>query len=214
VRRGEETQEGQESQDRIRMFVALDLPDRVRDRLEKWQGAALGDPALRAMRPEALHITLCFLGSLPEPAVEQLTGALRAIPARPVSLRFEPEAAPLPKGRPRLYALGARSPDAVAVQDDLARRLADAGLYEPEERSFWPHVTVARVRTERLPPGKGERRGRARPRRVTEPPRALPKALREPFGAVRLALYRSNLKPQGAEYERLDGVDLPSPGNH
>ena len=63
----------------------------------------------------------------------------------------------------------------------------------------------------RQPPGRGERRGRGRPKRVAEPPAPLPEALTEPFGAVRMALYRSNLKPQGAEYVSLAAVDLPSP---
>lgn len=196
---------------RARLFVALELPDAVRDGLTAWQRRALGDAALRSMRPEALHVTLCFLGALPEAEIGRMGALLRAVRPRPVSMRFEAEAAPLPKGRPRLYALGARSPDAVALQGALSRLLAAEDVYEPEERAFWPHVTVARVRSERLPPGRGQRRGKGRPRRVAEPPRPLPKALREPFGAVRVALYRSNLKPQGAEYECLDGVDLPTP---
>ena len=117
----------------------------------------------------------------------------------------------MPKGRPRLYAVGGRSEPAAALQRELSDALAAEGFYKPEKRSFWPHVTVARVRSERLPPAPGERRGKGRPRRVQQPPSPLPKALTEPFGAVRLALYRSNLKPQGAEYVRIHGVDLPSP---
>ena len=117
---------------------------------------------------------------------------------RPVELRFEAEATPRPKGRPRLYALGAVSQQAVELQAALSRALEAERFYEPEERRFWPHVTVARVRSERLPPGRGERRGKGRPRRVERPPGPLPAALAKPFGAVRMALYRSELKPQGA----------------
>jgi hypothetical protein len=72
-------------------------------------------------------------------------------------------------------------------------------------------VTVARVRTERAEPERGKRRGKARPKRVRKPPAPLPKAVEQPFDAVRLALYRSQLKPQGAEYVALSGIDLPSP---
>lgn len=196
---------------KVRLFVAVDLPDAVRDALAAWQRRALGDPALRAMRPEALHVTLCFLGWRPEAQIRRIGELVRSAGPRAVSMSFEADPAPLPKGRPRLFAIGARSPDAVDLQGELAGLLAADGLYEPEPRAFWPHMTVARVRSERLPPGRGQRRGRGRPRRVAEPPRQLPRALREPFGAVRLAVYRSNLKPQGAEYERLVGVDLPTP---
>lgn len=196
---------------RARLFVALDLPDEIRDGLAGWQKRALADPALRPMRPEALHVTLVFLGYHAEKAIPRIVEIIDSVGARPVELRFDPEPSPIPKGRPRLYAVGGRSDSAEALQRELSDALQAARLYEPEKRSFWPHVTVARVRSERLPPGRGERRGRGRPRRVAEPPAKLPRALTQPFGAIRLALYRSNLKPQGAEYVRIHGVDLPSP---
>jgi len=196
---------------RARLFVALDLPDRVRVALVAWQRDSLGDPALRPTRPEALHITLCFLAYQPEKAIPRIEEVVRSLSPRPVELRFQGGISPLPKGRPGLYAVGARGESAIELQRELSEALAAELLYEPEKRSFWPHVTVARVRSERSPPGPGKRRGKARSRRVQKPPGPLPAELREPFGAVRVALYRSNLKPQGAEYERLGGVDLPSP---
>ena len=55
---------------RARLFVALDLPDDGARRARRLAGArALADPALRPMRPEALHVTLCFLGYHPEQAI-------------------------------------------------------------------------------------------------------------------------------------------------
>ncbi len=196
---------------RARLFVALDLPEEVREGLARWQGRALSDPALRPMRAEALHVTLVFLAYHPEKAIPRIAEIVDGVGPRPVELRFEPQPSPIPKGRPRLYAVGGRSESAGALQRELSDALEQARLYEPEKRSFWPHVTVARVRSERLPPAPGQRRGKGRPRRVEKPPSPLPKALTEPFGAIRLALYRSNLKPQGAEYVRIHGVDLPSP---
>ena len=196
---------------RARLFVALDLPEGIRDELAAWQSRALDDPALRPMRLEALHVTLCFLSYHPEKAIPRIAEVIASVAARPVELRFEREPAPRPQGRPRLYAIGAPSDAAVALQEELSEALEAERFYKPEKRAFWPHLTVARVRSERQPPGRGERRGRGRPKRVAKPPAPLPKALTEPFGAVRMALYRSNLKPQGAEYVRLGGVDLPSP---
>jgi 2'-5' RNA ligase len=133
---------------------------------------------------------------------------VQAVEPRLVDLRFEAEPAPRPKGRPRLYALGAESPAAVELQAEVSDALEARRFYVPEKRAFWPHVTVARVRSERLPPKPGQRRGKGRPRRVRKAPGELPKALQEPFGAVRVTLYRSNLRPQGAEYVPLGGIDL------
>jgi RNA 2',3'-cyclic 3'-phosphodiesterase len=180
----------------------------VRTGLAEWQ-TALTDPALRPVRPDALHLTLCFLGPVAEDRVAGAGEAVRSIPARAVEVALDPEPSPLPKGRPALYAIGVRSPAAVSLQAELAEALRALRLYGPEKRAFWPHLTVARVRSERRPPGRGERRGKSRPRRVSEPPGRLPDPLTEPFGTVRMALYRSRTKPQGAEYVRLDGVDLP-----
>jgi 2'-5' RNA ligase len=163
------------------------------------------------MRPEALHVTLCFLGYRPEKAIERIVELIDGVEPRPVGLRFEPEPVPLPGGRPRLFAIGAAGEASVALQSELSDALERERLYEPEKRPFWPHVTVARVRSERQPPAKGQRRGKGRPKRVERRPRALTEPLTKPFFAVRCALYRSNLKPQGAEYVRLGGVDLPSP---
>jgi RNA 2',3'-cyclic 3'-phosphodiesterase len=195
---------------RARLFVALDLPDGVLDELARWQETALSDPALRPMRRETLHVTLCFLSYHSEKAIPRILELVRSVQPRPVELRFEPEPSAMPKGRPRLYAVGGRSESVSAIHAELSDALASEGFYEPEKRGFWPHVTVARVRSERLEPERGKRRGKGRPKRVTKPPTRLPEALEQPFGFVRVALYRSNLKPQGAEYVRLGGVDLPS----
>jgi RNA 2',3'-cyclic 3'-phosphodiesterase len=196
---------------RARLFVALDLPDPVREGLADWQRRSLRDPALRPAKPEALHVTLCFLSYHPEKAIDRILELVTGVEPRPVQLRLEPEPVPIPGGRPRLFAIGAVSPATEGLQQELSDALEAERFYAPEKRPFWPHLTVARVRSERLPPTKGQRRGKGRPKRVEKRPQALPEALTEPVGAVRVALYRSNLKPQGAEYVRLGGVDLPSP---
>jgi 2'-5' RNA ligase len=105
-----------------------------------------------------------------------------------------------PERCPLLFALPAVSADAVRLQAELQERLVGEGLYEPEKRPFWPHITVARVRP--------EKRGSRRPRAVSRPPGALPKELLQPMRCVRAALYRSQLKPQGALYTPLAQVEL------
>jgi 2'-5' RNA ligase len=156
-------------------------------------------------------VTLCFLSYHPEKAIDRILELVEGVDPRPVEVRLEPEPVPIPGGRPRLFAIGAVSPATEALQQELSDALEAERFYEPEKRPFWPHLTVARVRSERQPPAKGQRRGKGRPKRVERRPGALPEGLTEPFFAVRCALYRSNLKPQGAEYVRLGGVDLPSP---
>ncbi len=125
-------------------------------------------------------------------------------------MRFDREPAGIPASRPRLYAASAPSPRADELAAEVCGELDAARLYKPEKRPFWSHVTVARVRPERASPGSGGRRRRGRPRRVATVPKPLPDGLERPFEAVRVTLYRSILRPQGAEYAPLASLDLPS----
>lgn len=189
---------------RARLFVALELPDDLREGLSAWSIESLADPALRPVAPEALHITLAFLGYRPEKEVEEIAGLVRESAASAPWLELrDPEQRP-PRGRARLYALPALSPGTEALQAGVEQRLAEAGFYKPEKRPFWPHVTVARVRP--------EARGSRRPAVVWEPPGPIPEELQEPRLCVRMALYRSVLQPTGARYVPLAQVELPGAG--
>jgi 2'-5' RNA ligase len=189
---------------RARLFVALDLPDELREGIATWGREALADPALRPVPPESLHITLAFLGSRDEGEIGEIGEIAAAVtenagPAPWVEL-LDPEQRP-PRGRARVYALPALSPGTEALQAGVEQALVAGGFYEPEKRPFWPHVTVARVRRE----GRGKRR----PAVVSEPPGRLPKGLSEARICRRMTLYRSELKPTGARYVPLAQVELP-----
>jgi RNA 2',3'-cyclic 3'-phosphodiesterase len=189
---------------RARLFVALDLPEAVRSGIAAWGREALGDPSLRRVVPESLHITLAFLGYLPEKEIPRLAEIVEASGAPSPAMELGDPVQRPERGRARLFAIPAESPATVALQAGLQERLVSARLYEPEKRPFWPHVTVARVRR--------EERGSKRPAAVSKPPKALPKALLRPFGGVRVTLYRSELQPQGAQYTPLAQVELPADG--
>lgn len=189
---------------RLRLFVALELPQRVRDLLVRWQlPVVAGEPGLRPVTPESLHITLAFLGYQPERRLEAIAAAAMAPEARHVSLAIAPEPVPVPdRGRPRLFAASCVSEDAVKLQAEVSASLQAGGFYEPERRPFWPHVTVARVR----PDAPGSRR----PRHIESPPNSFPDELSRPFEAVRLTLYRSVLRREGAEYTPMAQLELPA----
>jgi len=189
---------------RLRLFVALDLPERVRAGIAGWGARALADPALRPVAEGSLHVTLAFLGWTAEKQVPRLSEIVESCvaPAPRIALG-DPVQRP-ERGRPRLFALPVDSPATAALQASLREKLVAARLYEPEKRPFWPHVTVARVRR--------VERGSKRPAPVSKLPGALPKELLRPFGGVRLTLYRSELQPLGAQYTPLAQVELPAGG--
>ena len=54
----------------IRCFVAVDLPEEMRDEIGRLQ-SQIATKGLRLVRPELVHITIKFLGDVPEAKVDQ-----------------------------------------------------------------------------------------------------------------------------------------------
>jgi RNA 2',3'-cyclic 3'-phosphodiesterase len=174
-----------------RLFVALDLPEAVVEALVAWGAPLVGDSReLRAVPPEALHVTLAFLGSKPEeaiPPLSKLVGRCAAVVGGLAGLAFG-EPLWLPRRRPRVLAVALedRHGQLRALQARLVELLAIDGWYEREARPYLPHVTVARVRGSAT----------ARARELPAPPELV-------FDGARLVLYRSHTSPSGARYEAL-----------
>jgi 2'-5' RNA ligase len=187
---------------KLRLFVALDLPARVRVGIGAWGERELADPALRRSKEESLHVTFAFLSWREPEQVEFVAEVLRASgeAAAPLMELQDPVQRPR-RGRAQIFVLPVLSAGTEQIQAEVSERLVEAELFEPEKRPFWPHVTVARVRS----------RGK-RPEPVERPPGGLPEALAEPFYGVRLTLYRSQLQPSGARYTPLAQVELPGAG--
>ena len=130
-----------------RLFVACDLPGDVLDRVSAWQAAALAPQKdVRVVR--SLHITLVFLGDVPQAAVPDVGTALQPVAFRPFDVGLE---APLflpQRGAKHVVALHLADPSGALarLQADASQALQDAGLYTPSKRPWLGHVTVARFR--------------------------------------------------------------------
>ena len=175
-----------------RLFVALDLPAGARAALAEFRGRA--DPSVwRPVADEALHITLAFLGHLPEGSSERAGAVVRACAGPATDLALG-SALLLPPRRARVLTVEVedRAGELAALQERLSAALSAAGLYEPERRAFRPHATVARLRA-------GERA-----------PRELAIDGPEPvaFDGDAVTLYRSRLSRAGTRYEPLERVPL------
>jgi RNA 2',3'-cyclic 3'-phosphodiesterase len=188
----------------VRMFVALDLPEIVREDIATWGETELADPALRRVPADSLHVTLAFLGNRQLADVERIEDAIEEVAAIPVLLELGGPVGRPARGRPQLVALPVLHRPVEGLQERLSEVLSFERLYEPEKRPFWPHVTVARVRAE----GRGSRR----PMRVEIPPGPSPTEGVGWFHGVRISLYRSELQPSGARYVPLAQVQLPGTG--
>ena len=171
--------------ERLRLFLALRIPDDVLEEIEGWQRAQLA--AVRTVPREHLHITLAFLGRRPAGDVEAIVGALRAAAggAGEISLT------PVRYRETRSVGMLVLADDggrAALLAGDIQERLERLGVYRREGRPWLPHLTVARWRE--------------RPRLQLEPPSV------RTFVPSDAAAYLSRLHPGGARYEVLESVAL------
>lgn len=183
--------------ERVRLFVALELPEAVREELARWCAAAIARTSgLRLLRPQDLHVTLCFLGWRGAGEIEQIAEACRRVSGLPCPMLRVGEPIWLPPRRPRVLAVELEDAQSILtrVQSELSVALHAGGWYVPESRPFMAHVTVARL-------SKG---ARAPTRRLKGPPTL-------GFPGSRVTLYRSRLTSGGARYEPLETCELGSP---
>ncbi len=185
----------------LRLFVAVDLPRRVREALgrlaEELRGRHLRDLRdLRWVRPEGIHLTLKFLGDTPAERVpvieESLAAAVRA--SAPFRLALGAPGTFGNRRGPRVLwvDVGGEVGRLRELQAAVERQLVEAG-FPAEEREFSPHLTLARVRQ---PPAAGTAERVARALEGVSTPNA-------EFEVEEVVLMRSTLQPEGAVYGRL-----------
>ena len=188
-----------------RLFVAVDLSAAVIERLAKLQNTLAGrledDVRIKWTDPDKIHLTLKFLGDTEESLLPALCDTLGAAAAR--TAPFEATSRGLgcfPRpSHPRVIWAGfdAESAEALrALQQPIDADLEELGI-RPESRSYVPHVTLGRVKSEQKP------------------------ALNQLFAGVRntplgesniteLVLYESTLDHSGATYDVIDHFYLGS----
>ncbi len=131
----------------MRLFIAIAIPTDVRRRL--WEVTAeLRDASVpvRWVAPEAMHLTLKFLGGVGEEREPEIVAALDQVGggARPFTLALGGFGTFPPTGSPRVVWLGCdRAPPLELLQHGVERAMAGLG-FPLEGRPFHPHVTLGR----------------------------------------------------------------------
>lgn len=170
----------------MRLFVAIDLPDRVKDQLGKLQTASIA--GARWVSREQMHLTLFFIGETEKNvAVQEALARVQTVP-------FEMTLAGVgrfPAGNkkpPRVLWAGVKAPAALGQLHGAVTAALSGSGFQPEDRPFSPHITLARLKAERPL------------REVDVFLQAQADFRTAPFLVDRFVLFSSTLTPQGARY--------------
>jgi RNA 2',3'-cyclic 3'-phosphodiesterase len=188
---GAETGRARSVDERVRLFVAVPLPEGLLPRVRAAQAVVSGLPGLvqgavpvRLLRPDQLHVTLAFIGEVGPAAAATAGEVVAAIPRGSGGVAVVTDFLLLPDPRrARVVALAVDDPAGVmaGLYEIVMGRLTDAGVMRREARPFRPHLTIARLRTAAV---------------------VQPKVQCEstPYPVSSVCLYRSELSSGGARY--------------
>lgn len=177
----------------MRLFVAVTPTEEIREKLRRVMAELkplAGGP--RWVRGEGLHLTLKFLGDVKDDRLGAIVGALQQVRAESeVELRFRGLGS-FPKHQPpRVLCAGVAAGEELAALAAAIEARLEALGFAREDRQFAPHVTLARIKS-REP--------------VENLMRAVTAFASYDFGAMvarEFHLFRSTLKPSGAEYSKI-----------
>ena len=184
----------------MRLFLAIDLPPEVRDAIAEVQERSRRScPGWRWVRAEGIHLTLRFLGEVTQADEARQREAWRRAVASHPRIRFEVGGLGVfpGGGRPRVLWLGVKDASPAGDLEALAEALEDTARklgFEPEERPFRAHLTLARAEREERP--------------VSPPPGGA--LLASDLVAEEVVLFRSELGSGGARYSRVAAFPLGS----
>jgi 2'-5' RNA ligase len=127
----------------IRLFVAIPLPNTVRSQLSMLQSGLQG---ARWIKPENIHLTLRFIGEVPNDVAGDIDLALAGIGPPGFTLRLDGVGNFARGKHPHaLWVAVAKSEPLMRLQAKIESALVRSGL-AAETRKFSPHVTIARLK--------------------------------------------------------------------
>ncbi|MFH1139327.1 MAG: RNA 2',3'-cyclic phosphodiesterase [Pseudomonadota bacterium] len=181
----------------MRSFFAISLPEEFREEISRLRDQLRPCGAdVKYVRPESVHLTLKFLGDIPEAMATPLSRAVSqaASSSTPFDLKIQGVGLfPGPR-RPRVIWLGLTGDvEKLSALRETVETVAEQFGFPREDRAFTPHLTLGRVRSPRGGDSLAANLNKLDPRPLG-------------FTARELVLFQSILKPSGAVYNPLERI--------
>jgi RNA 2',3'-cyclic 3'-phosphodiesterase len=194
----------------MRLFVALDIDDEIRERIARFVEGVQGfAPDARWVKPESLHVTLKFIGEQPDAATVRLKEFLAMINGTSTEIHFRGYGFFPTAKSARVFWVGMEAgPELASLAAQVDGKMAALGIPN-EERAFSPHLTLARAGGRSGSPRRMKGDGPNRIfQRLQEKLAALPSPEFGSMIARAFFLYQSQLSPKGSKYTKLERFAL------
>jgi 2'-5' RNA ligase len=170
-----------------RLFVAIDLPDDVKNAVDGIVGRYL--TGARRVPREQFHLTLRFIGDGDEQMFQTVKKELASVRGTPFPLTIKGVGHFPAKREPRVIWVGMEESGQLCdLQKRIEQSLINAGV-AADERRFSPHITIARLRETPL-------------LKVVSMEEMHRQFSAGPFTVEEFYLYSSNLTREGAIHRR------------
>jgi 2'-5' RNA ligase len=175
----------------MRVFIAIDLPEEIRKGLGELQRALRPvTGTARWVPPDAIHITLKFIGEVAETRIRDIDSALAGLSWKPIMVTVRGVGFFPGNRSPRVFWAGLMAPMMPGFAEKLDARLEQLG-FDKDKRAFRPHITLARARENRMDNS------------LVAAAQSYEQHEFGSFSADRFFLFQSELKPTGAVYTKL-----------
>lgn len=182
-----------------RIFLAINLPERIKNKLIEWQKNWPTLPC-RWVKKENLHLTLIFLGNLDDQQLIDLSAKAKEVAKRhkPFYLKLKKIVYGPDLKKPRMVWVLTNKPEELfALQKDLEEEIYGMESFAHklrEDREYSPHITLGRLKQWEF-------------RRMEDRPE-IDENINYDFEVKSFEIMESFLKRSGAEYEILESIPL------
>ena len=128
----------------MRLFIAVNFDERTKQKILAVQRRLKKLGPGRFSRPENFHLTLAFLGEVPEDRVSEIKAAMARVTVPKMILTFSKTGC-FRRDGDEIWWIGLEENEALAaLQGSLIKKLKAAGFYPDDHGKFRPHITLAR----------------------------------------------------------------------
>ena len=172
----------------MRLFIAVDISEEIKNQIEETKKQIKAEGKINWVDKDKQHLTLKFLGEVPESQIKDIKAKLNTIKLKPFEAATKEIGVFPTEEYIRVIWIGFKDGNKITeLKDKIEKSLLD--LFPKDER-FHPHLTFARIKFIK------------NKKQLIESIKSI-KIQPKTFKIEKFKLYKSTLTPEGPVYEEL-----------